>query len=82
MGRSVQNEVVGEGYRWTCPFCGESTVNKSTGEFGWRSAETALGTHLVASDGAEHGPRYEFPREMDELELADHVERAVAGEPT
>jgi len=71
----VPRQVVGEGYRWTCPFCGESTVNKSTGEFGWRNAETALRTHLVATDGADHGPRYEFPLGMDDLELAEHVDR-------
>lgn len=64
------------GYRWTCPFCGESRLNTSDGERAEANAISALRTHIVASDGADHGPRNEFPSDVP-LTLSDHVSAVV-----
>lgn len=63
------------GYEWTCPYCGTSRVNVSEDEAGERYAIAALRTHIVASDGAEHGPRNELPTDFDEVTLAENVEQ-------
>lgn len=60
------------GHRWECPYCGDSRVNKASGESGKNYAISALRTHIFASDGAEHGPRNEFP-DGESLDLADYV---------
>lgn len=63
-----------EGYEWTCPYCGKSQLNKSVGQSGKQNAIAALRTHVVASDGDEHGPRNELPPD-ESLRLSDHVRR-------
>lgn len=65
-----------EGYRWTCPFYGKFRTNKSTGEAGKSNAITALRTHLLASDGADHGLKNEYPTDADRLTLSEYVIRA------
>lgn len=64
-----------EGFRWECPYCGASRVNGSDHESGEANAIAALRTHVVASDGAKHGPRNEFPADFDTVELADYVSK-------
>ena len=54
------------GFTWTCPFCRESKTNRSNEEeTGEKNAVMALRAHINASEGSGHGPRYEFPAEMD-----------------
>lgn len=60
------------GHEWTCPYCGKSRLNKSGDEAGLENAIVALRTHIIASDGAEHGPVNEFPRD-EMLDLSEHV---------
>ena len=69
----MTNEMVPRGgYEWTCPYCEKSRLNKSRDEAGEETAIVALRTHIIASDGAEHGPRNEFP--SDEMQdLSRHV---------
>lgn len=62
-----------DGFKWECPYCGASRINASDNGSGEANAITALRTHIVASDGVEHGPRYEFPADFDTVELADYV---------
>lgn len=66
-----------EGWEWTCPYCERSRVNISTGEDGEKNAIAALRTHIMASDGAEHGPRNEFPAHLEGLELTDYVVKII-----
>lgn len=63
-----------KGFRWTCPFCGTSRLNASGDESGRENALAALRTHIVASDGAGHGPRNEYPGAIDDVTLAEHVD--------
>lgn len=65
-----------DGYRWTCPLCGTSHLNTSDGERAKENAIVALRTHIVASDGGNHGPRNEFPPDTP-LTLSDHVSAVV-----
>lgn len=59
------------GYRWTCPFCGTSRLNITTGEDGEGNAIAALRAHIYASAGDGHGPHNAFPSEF--LALSEHV---------
>ena len=61
------------GFRWDCPFCGTSRLNASDDASGKQNAIAALRTHIVASDGGEHGPKNEYPADFDPRELAEHV---------
>lgn len=61
------------GFQWTCPFCGTSRLNAAADESGRENALVALRTHIVASDGADHGPRHDYPPEFDHGRLPDHV---------
>lgn len=63
------------GFRWTCPFCGKSRLNRTDGEEGRKNATAALRTHIMASGGDEHGPRNGFPTD-DIPALAEHVTEA------
>ena len=63
------------GYEWRCPICSKSRLNASDDESGRENAVVALRTHVVASDGADHGPRHEYPARFDAESLADHVVR-------
>lgn len=63
------------GYRWECPYCGASRLNTSEEESGEENAIAALRTHIVASDGADHGPENEYPADYDAVDLAEHVVR-------
>jgi hypothetical protein len=72
-GRRKTTPIPEGGYEWTCPYCGQSRTNSSNGEDGETNAIKALRTHIVASDGDDHGPRNELP--TDDLTLSDHVER-------
>ena len=67
------------GFRWTCPYCGASRLNRSPDDDGSSNAVVALRTHVQASDGAEHGPKNEFPGSFSDLTLADHVVPAGQG---
>lgn len=64
------------GFRWECPICGMSRLNASEDESGERNAIAALRTHVIASDGADHGPKGEYPVGFDPRGLAGHVIRA------
>lgn len=64
-----------EGYRWTCPICGKSRLNRSNGDEGEENAIAALRTHVMASDGAGHGPLNEYPAEFEREKLTNHVLR-------
>lgn len=61
-----------EGYEWTCPFCGKSRISTAGGEAGEQNAIAALRSHILASVGADHGPRNELPP-TGSLTLSDHV---------
>ena len=61
------------GYEWTCPICGQSRMNNQSGPDGEENAIAALRTHIVASDGSEHGPRNESPPALDTLSLEEYV---------
>lgn len=63
------------GYQWTCPYCGESRVNKLGDDGGKEGAIAALRTHIQASDGGGHGPRHSFPSES--LTFSEFVAREV-----
>lgn len=65
------------GFRWTCPLCGKSNVNRVNDGSGKQNATAALRTHILATDGNGHGSRNEFPAEpgLDGLVLAEHVVR-------
>lgn len=67
------------GFRWECPFCGTSRLNASDDESGQDNALAALRTHIVASDGIEHGPKNEYPVDFDPGTLAEHMERVDRG---
>lgn len=75
IGRRLNSDAISEGYRWTCPFCGKSRTNTSTGEAGKSNAVAALRTHIIASDGADHGPKNEYPADADQHTLSEHVTR-------
>lgn len=64
------------GFRWTCPYCGASRLNKSR-ESKEENAIAALRTHILASDGSEHGPTNEYPDEYGSLTFSDHVVRVA-----
>lgn len=63
------------GFRWKCPLCGKSRLNATEDESGEENAIAAIRTHIVASDGADHGPRGEYPAGFDPRGLAEHVVR-------
>lgn len=63
------------GFRWECPFCGTSRLNTSEDRSGEENALAALRTHILASDGIEHGPKNEYPADFDPGALAEHVVR-------
>lgn len=63
------------GFRWECPFCGTSRLNASEHESGEENAISALRTHVIASDDADHGPTGEYPAGFDPGDLADHLAR-------
>jgi len=67
--------IPGDGYRWTCPYCGESRLNKSEDDAGERNAIAALRSHVLASDSLEHGPVNAYPDAFDPDELGEHVVR-------
>lgn len=61
------------GFRWECPFCGQTRLNRSEDGAGEENAITALRTHIISSDGDEHGPRNEYPPGFDPRVLPEHV---------
>lgn len=63
------------GFRWECPLCGMSRLNASDDESGGENALAAVRTHIVASDGAEHGPKNEYPADFNPGTLAKQVVR-------
>lgn len=67
------------GFRWECPLCGMSRLNASKDESGEKNALAALRTHIIASDGTEHGPKNEYPADFDHETLAEHVVRVDRG---
>ncbi len=62
-----------EGFRWECPFCGESRLKPLEGESGKQNAITALRSHIMATDGRRHGPKNAFPDGFERAELTDNV---------
>lgn len=63
MGRPRNESPAREGFEWNCPCCGKSELNTSNGESGRQNATSSLRTHILASDGNEHGPKGEYPTE-------------------
>lgn len=68
MGPSEGNS---KGYRWSCPACRTSRVVLSA--MGPRRAIEGLRAHLEIYDGAGHGPRNEFPSDVDLDRLDEFV---------
>lgn len=66
----------GDGFRWTCPVCGETQLNTSSvdGE-GRVNATNALRAHLIATEGDGHGPRNEYPSDFDPESIPKHITR-------
>ena len=62
------------GYRWTCPYCGKSQLNRSAGESGEANAIAALRSHVMATAEKGHGPVDELPESDDPAGLAAHVD--------
>lgn len=62
------------GFRWTCPYCGKSQLNRSAGDAGESNAIAALRNHIVATAGKGHGPVDELPEGDDSSSLAAHVD--------
>lgn len=61
-----------EGYRWECPICSKSRVNRLSEQ--GRNALRALKTHLYLTDGSGHGETGSFPEDVSEDELRRYVE--------
>lgn len=62
-----------DGFRWTCPFCGTSRLNTSGADSGEQNGVAALRSHVLASEGADHGPVDAYPAGFDPDTLSDHV---------
>lgn len=75
VGRPGNSHSRSAGFQWTCPFCGKSRTNKSTEESGQENATAALRAHIIASDGADHGPTNEYPTDAERLALSEYVVR-------
>jgi hypothetical protein len=43
------------------------------GELSQENAVTALRSHIIASDGTEHGPQHELPADLDPSVLSEYV---------
>lgn len=56
---------------WRCPFCGTTSLNRparnNTG------AEGALRSHIHASEGDGHGPRFAYPEDFDPTTVDDYL---------
>ena len=72
MTRTSQEQESQTGYRWECPFCGQSRTNTTGGETGQRRAVGALRSHIIASTGERHGPQNECPA-TETVDLVEHV---------
>lgn len=70
-----EQPVPGGGFRWECPRCGMSRLNASEDASGEENALAAVRTHIVASDGTEHGPKNEYPADFEPGTLVEHVVR-------
>lgn len=68
-----------EGYRWECPVCETSRVNRLS-ERG-RNALRALKAHVYLTEGGGHGEHGSYPEEIPEDALARFV-RPVNDEGT
>lgn len=55
-----------------------SRVNVSTAESGAEIAIGALRAHISASGEIDHGPKNEFPDDIDRETLAEHVTKEPA----
>lgn len=62
------------GYRWECPYCGQTRTNAAASEAGEANALGALRSHIIATDGADHGPHNELPADAETLALSEYVE--------
>lgn len=62
-------------FKWVCPFCDTSRVNVSNAEGGRENAIAALQGHILASDGAAHGPRNRFPDGFEDIDLPENIVR-------
>ena len=74
----TNHPVPREGFRWTCPYCGASRLNKS-GESEEENAVAALRAHILATDGSEHGPKNEYPDGYGSFTPSDYVRRVARG---
>lgn len=73
MARKTKHVPSNGGYQWTCPFCGASRLNRSEQGEGPENAITALRSHILATNGIDHGPRNTIPDEDGAPTLDDHV---------
>lgn len=56
---------------WECPICGKQSLNTATPNN--KGAEGALRSHVHASKGEGHGPKFAFPEEFDPATLQDCI---------